>query len=163
MVMFLLLDFCEDFDVLRRVVEVLAAHGTSVVQFRVFRLGSSLNSSVHCFKVLTKLILVLVDVISSLLEIVLLATDLHQLSGGSVEVRLELLQLTTLLEKTFRSSTALVLQNLLALQVSALCSLHEFVSVVSVSDLQVVEGVGKSLDLTLTLSDLAVEVISVTL
>lgn len=74
-------------------------------------------------------------VLSAALKFVLFVTDLHNLAGGRLEVLLQLLELSTLLEEGFGGSTALVLKDLLALQVSSLGSLHKFVSIILVSDL----------------------------
>lgn len=102
-------------------------------------------------------------VLSAALEFILFIADLHDLAGCGLEVLLQLLELSTLLKESFGGSTALVLKDLLAFQVSTLGSLHEFVSIVLVSDLQVVECVGKSFDLLLTLADFAVKLVTVAL
>ena len=58
---------------------------------------------------------------------------------------------------------ALVLKNLLALKVGTIGSLLELTSVVIISDLQVAQGVVKSLNFLFALSDFAIKLITVTL
>jgi len=70
-----------------------------------------------------------------LVQLLLARFDLHQAAGILVVVFLQLLQLTSLLEQGFRSGTALILQDLLLLEVGALSTLLELVTVILVSHL----------------------------
>ena len=89
--------------------------------------------------------------------------DLSQSPRVLLVVFLDLLQVSSLLEQGLTRSSALVLQDLLLLQVCSLRSLHELVSVVLVPHLQVVEGVQQGFDFLFALSDLPVQFISVSL
>lgn len=93
----------------------------------------------------------------------LLGADFHKLTSVVIEVSLELLELTTLFEQSFGSGSALILEDLLFLEVSSLGSADEFVSVVLIPHLQVVQSVCQSLDFLLTLAELSVELVSVPL
>jgi hypothetical protein len=73
------------------------------------------------------------------------------------------LQFTSLAEEVLRSSSALVFEDLLAVKVGTFSSLHELISVVLVPKLEMVEGVDQGLEFLLTLADLAIEFVTITL
>jgi hypothetical protein len=76
----------------------------------------------------------LLNFICSSLQIVLFTTYLHDFSRCAVVVLLQLLELTSLFEKSFRASSALFFQDLLSLQVSTFSTLHELISIILVPD-----------------------------
>ena len=100
------------------------------------------------------------NIVASALEFILFVPDVHDLARSGLEVLLELLKLSALFEKSLRGASALVLEDLFALEISALGPLHEFVPVVLVSDLQVVKSVCQSLDFLLALTNLAIELVT---
>jgi len=158
-----LFNLCHYLHVNIRLFKVLSCHLLNVVKLGVFACSRALNLAIHVIEILLCLFSRLGYVLSAALEFVLFIADLHDLAGSRLEVLLQLLELSTLLKEGFGGSTALVLKDLLAFQVSTLGSLHEFVSIVLVSDLQVVECVGKSFDLLLTLADFPVKLVTVAL
>ena len=82
----------------------------------------------------------------------LFGSNFHELSSIIIEISLKFLELSSLLEKSLRGSSTLVLKNLLLLKVSSFSSSDEFVSIVLISHFKVIKSVGKSLDLSFTLS-----------
>ena len=77
---------CDDLKVLRRFIESFTLDGTDIIKLRITRLSHSIEV---CFSILQLLIDVPVDLFS-FLEVALteisVVTDLHQFTGGSVEV-----------------------------------------------------------------------------
>ena len=96
-------------------------------------------------------------------HIVHLIRRFDELSGIIVVIALQLLQLTSLLEQCLRGSTALILQNLLLLEVGTLCALDELVTVILVPHLQVVQSIAKSLNLFFTFTQLLIQFVTVSL
>ena len=96
------------------------------------------------------------DLIIVGIKLVLLCSNLVELSGSSLKVRLQLLKISALFEQSLTGCSALVLQDLLALEVSTLSTLHEFVPVVLVSDLQMIQSVQEGLYLLFTLLDFTI-------
>ena len=158
-----LLDFCKNLHIGVTRFKVGATHCLNIIQFSVTGLGNSLDVGTHVIQLLLSLLSCALDFTATSLKIILFISDLHDFSGGTLEVLLKLLQFTTLLKQSFGGSSTLVLKDLLALKVSALSTLHEFISVVLVADLEVVKGVSECFDFFLALADLAVELITVSL
>ena len=73
------------------------------------------------------------------------------------------MELTSLAEQVLGGSSALVFEDLLAIKVGTLSSLHELISVVLVPQFKVVQCVDQGLELLLTLADLAVKLVTITL
>jgi ABC-type uncharacterized transport system permease subunit len=76
---------------------------------------------------------------------------------------LQLLELTSLFEKSFRTRPALLFQDLLSLQVSSFSTLHELVAVVLVPDFEMVKRVRQCFDFLFALSNLTIQFITVPL
>lgn len=156
-------NLCQDLHVFATVLKTLALDCAHVVELRLERLRGPLDL-VHLFgDVLIKSISNQPYVLSLLLQLLLLGFDFHESSGIVIIVLLQLLQLSSLLEQGLGRSSALVFQDLLLLEVRAFGSLHELVSVVFVPHFQVVQSIGKRSNFLITLSDFAIEFISVPL
>jgi hypothetical protein len=128
----------ENLKVFMRLVEVFSLDSNHVVKLGF---SGSVNSFNFLFSIAELSVDVLVDLNSFVvasLGVVTLIADFHELAGSSVEVRLHLLQFTSLAEEVLRSSSALVFEDLLAVKVGSLSSLHELVSVVLVSKFEMV-------------------------
>ena len=97
------------------------------------------------------------------MQLLLPCLDFHESAGVLIVVLLQLLQLTAFLKQGLTRCTALILKDLLLFEVGPLGTLLELVTVVLVTHLQVIEGVGECLDLFLALADLAIELISIAL
>lgn len=133
-----LLDLSEDLHVGRGLLKVLSPDGLHIIQLRLPGLSRPLDLASEVVHILLHLVSCLLDLLAFPLQIVLLRPDLHNLPTRTFEVLLQLLQLSPLLEQGLRRSPALVLKNLLPLQVRAFRALHELVSVVLVPNLKVV-------------------------
>lgn len=144
-------------------IEVLAANCSHVIQFRVFRLVSSLKFSRVLLEVIFCFGTLLLNFIRSSFQIVLLTACLHYFSRCSVVILLQLLELTSLFEKSFRTRPALLFQDLLSLQVSSFSTLHELVAVVLVPDFEMVKRVRQCFDFLFALSNLTIQFITVPL
>lgn len=154
---------CEDSQIGGRLIELSPSNCADIVVLAIFRLIRALELLSSLIKLSSDIILRLVNLLVSAVEIVLLSSDFHELAGGRVKVLLELLQLTSLSEESFGGGSALVLENLLTLEVGSLSTLHELVSVALVSADQMVQGVGERLDFLFALTDLSIELVTVSL
>lgn len=141
----------------------MSAHLFHIIESAVLAGDRSLDLSVHVLQLLLGALGSRSNVLTSTLKIVLFVPDLHNFTGRTFEILLQLLKLSAFLEKSFRSGTALVFQDLLSLKIGTFSTLHELVSVVLVPDLQVVEGIGKCLDLLLTFADFTVKLVTIAL
>lgn len=97
------------------------------------------------------------------LDFVLFVVDIHELSGSCIIVCLHLLQVSALAEQGLTYSAALVFEDLFAFNVSTLSSLHEFVSVVLVTRLQMQKCCSHSFDFLFAFLVLGVQLITVAL
>jgi hypothetical protein len=89
--------------------------------------------------------------------------DFHKSFHLIIIVFIVLLHFPSLLKQGLGCSSTLVFQNLLFFQIRSFRSLKEFIPVVLVSFLQVLEGIGQSFNFLLALPDLAVQLISIPL
>ena len=105
----------------------------------------------------------LVHIAAFSLDLVLLSSDIVELLFGGIEVVSHLLKVSLLSEESLGGCSVLIVQDLLPLQVSALGSLEELVTVVLVSYLEMRECIQKSLDLLFTLLHLTIKLISLSL
>lgn len=137
-----LLDLSEDLHVGRGLLKVLSSYGLHIIQFRLLRLRRPLDLASEVVHIPLHLVASLLDLLALPLQLVLLRPDLHNFPTRAFEVLLQLLQLSPLLEQGLGRGSALVLKNLLPLEVCAFRALHELVSVVFVPHLKVVKGVG---------------------
>ena len=90
------------------------------------------------------------------IDLLLLIANVDKLKGIGLELLLELAHVTSLAEEGLGGGTELILKDLFAFQIGTFGALHELITIVLVTDLEVVEGVEERLDLLLTLLDLAV-------
>jgi hypothetical protein len=153
----------DDFYVFWGLVEAFANDSTHIIELVVAGPRSPVQVG---FGILELLVYVLVDLLG--LVVVSfgqspLVANFHKLARRTIEVRLHLLELTTLAEQVLGGSSALVLEDLLAVQVSSFGPLHEFIPIVLVPELQVVECVDQGLQLLLTLPNLAIKLVTIPL
>ena len=158
-----LLNFSEDLEVLLGVLEVLATDAADIIELSLEGLLSTRNLLHLVSDLLLDSISLIIHVIGLLRELLLLGLDLHESASILIVVLLKLLQLTALLEEGLRCGTALVFQDLLLFKIGTLGSLLELVAVVLVTHLQMIQSVGKGLDLFFTLSDLAIKLVTIPL
>ena len=163
MVGLLLLHFSNHLEVILRLSEALTLDLLDVAIGRLERILSSLDLRHLRIDVLLESLALHISRLILLLKSLGLGSNFLESSGVIIVILLKLLELSPLLEQSLRGSSALVFKNLLLLKISTLRSLNELVSVVLVSHLQVVEGVGQSLDLLLALSEFSIELITVSL
>ena len=97
---------------------------------------------------MTNLIDLLVNLLCNLVEVIVvsvnfiaLASDIIELLLGCIEVCSQLLQISLLSEELLCGRSVLIVEDLLSLQVCTLSSLHELVSVVPISDLEMGESI----------------------
>ena len=74
-------------------------------------------------------------------DLLLLIADVDQLKGISLELLLELAHVTSFTEESFGGGTELVLKDLFAFEISTFGALHELVTIVLVTNLEVIKGV----------------------
>ena len=103
------------------------------------------------------------DIVILLLNIILLSSNIVKLSLCCIKVSCQLLQISLLSEECFCGSSILVIQNLFSLKISSLSTLHELVTIVLISNLQVRQSIKKSLDLLLTFLYFTIKLISLSL
>ena len=152
--------FSKDLHVSRRLLEVSPTDSLHVVQLGVVSTGLILDFSGQLSQLLIKSLVLVVDLFTLGVELVLVITDLHEVSRTTVERLLKVLKLTSLLEKGLTSVTALIFKDLLALEVCTISTLLELVPVVAIANLQVVKRVAERLDLLLRLADLPVKFVT---
>jgi hypothetical protein len=90
-------------------------------------------------------------------------TLFHQLTGSSIEVRLHLLEVTTFAEQVLGSSSALIFEDLFTVEVCTFGSLHELVSVVLVSEFEMIKSVNQGFKFFFTLSNLSIQLVTISL
>jgi len=93
-------------------------------------------------------------------DLVALTSDVIKLLLGGVKVSSQLLQISLLSEELLGGRSVLIVEDLLSLQVGTLSSLHEFVTVISISNLEMGESIQERFDLLLTGLDLSIKVVS---
>ena len=74
-------------------------------------------------------------------DLLLLIADVDQLKGISLELLLELAHVTSFTEESFGGGAELVLKDLFAFEISTFGALHELVTIVLVTNLEVIKGV----------------------
>lgn len=138
----------------------MSANLLHIIESAIFAGNRSGDLCVHILKLLLGTLSCLLNVLATAFEVILLVSNLHNFTGCTLEILLQLLELSALLEEGLRCGTALIFEDLLSLEVSTFSTLHELVSVVLVAHLQVIEGVGKGLNLLFALADLAIELVT---
>ena len=81
------------------------------------------------------------EVIVVSVNFIALTSDIIELLLGCIEVCSQLLQISLLSEELLGGRSVLIVEDLLSLQISTLSSLHELVSVVPISDLEMGESI----------------------
>jgi len=156
----LLLDFCHYLEVNALVFKAIAPDLPHVVQLGLVGLFGPLIFNSKVLKLSLNLLICLVNFLTFAVLFILLSSDLHQLTSGSVVTALQGLQISPFLKQGLRCSSALLLKDMLAVQVGTFSSLHKLVSVVLISDLEMLQGVVESLYFLFALANLAVKFIS---
>ena len=95
----------------------------------------------NLFDLLVNLLCYLDEVIVVSVDLVTLTSDIIKLLLGCIEVSSQLLQISLLSEELLGGRSVLIVKDLLSLQISTLSSLHELVSVVPISDLEMGESI----------------------
>ena len=75
------------------------------------------------------------------IDLLLLIADVNKLKGVSLELLLELAHVTSFTEESFGGGAELVLKDLFAFKVSTFGALHELVTIVLVTNFEVIKGV----------------------
>jgi len=163
MVRLLLLNVSDDFVIIFRISEAFTLDLLNVAICSLERVLRSLDLRHLSIDVLLESITLHVCGLVLLLKRLRLGSDFLETSGIIVVVFLKLLELSSLLKESFRSSSTLIFKDLLFLKVSTLCSLDELVSIVFVSHLKMIKSVSQSLDFLLTLSQFSIKLITISL
>ncbi len=163
MFVFKLLNLSKDFVVFLSVFKVSTFNRPHIIKLRLQRFLCSLNFVHLLSHFLIKSLSLHALFISLFVEFLLLCLESHKSAGVLIIVFLEFLKLTSLLEKSFTSSTALILKNLFLLNISTLGSLLEFVTIVLITHFQMVKSVGKGLNLFFALTDFSIKFITIAL
>jgi hypothetical protein len=158
-----LFNLSENLEVLLGIFKLLSLLSDDIIELALQRLLSSVDLLELLIDFLLNAVPLIALILSLLVQLLLSSLDLHESAGILIVVLLQLLQLTALLKQGLTGCTALILKNLLLFEVGPLGALLELVTVVLVTHLQVVEGVGECLDLFLALADLAIELITIAL
>lgn len=156
-------DFCEDWEVGSCIFEIWTLDSSHIVELWVLWLYQSFHPLLQLLNVLIDSLCYFNCVASTSFKIVLLGPNVHQLSWRSIKVSLHLLQITTLAEQRLTNGAALVFQNLLALNVRTLGSLHELIPIIFVPHLQVIQSRLHRFNLFLAFLVFGVQFITVTL
>lgn len=163
MVRLLLLNVSDDFVIIFGIPEAFTLDLLNVAICSLERVLRSLDLRHLSIDVLLESITLHVCGLVLLLKRLRLGSDFLETSGIIVVVFLKLLELSSLLKESFRSSSTLIFKDLLFLKVSTLCSLDELVSIVFVSHLKMIKSVSQSLDFLLTLSQFSIKLITISL
>jgi len=163
MVRLLLLNVSDDFVIIFGISEAFTLDLLNVAICSLERVLRSLDLRHLSIDVLLESITLHVCGLVLLLKRLRLGSDFLETSGIIVVVFLKLLELSSLLKESFRSSSTLIFKDLLFLKVSTLCSLDELVSIVFVSHLKMIKSVSQSLDFLLTLSQFSIKLITISL
>lgn len=163
MVRLLLLNVSDDFVIIFGISEAFTLDLLNVAICSLERVLRSLDLRHLSINVLLESITLHVCCLVLLLKRLRLGSDFLETSGIIIVVFLKLLELSSLLKESFRSSSTLIFKDLLFLKVSTLCSLDELVSIVFVSHLKMIKSVSQSLDFLLTLSQFSIKLITISL
>lgn len=163
MVRLLLLNVSDDFVIIFGISEAFTLDLLNVAICSLERILRSLDLRHLSIDVLLESITLHVCGLVLLLKRLRLGSDFLETSGIIIVVFLKLLELSSLLKESFRSSSTLIFKDLLFLKVSTLCSLDELVSIVFVSHLKMIKSVSQSLDFLLTLSQFSIKLITISL
>jgi len=163
MVRLLLLNISDDFVIIFRISEAFTLDLLNVAICSLERILRSLDLRHLSIDILLESITLHVCGLVLLLKRLRLGSDFLETSGIIIVVFLKLLELSSLLKESFRSSSTLIFKDLLFLKVSTLCSLDELVSIVFVSHLKMIKSVSQSLDFLLTLSQFSIKLITISL
>lgn len=163
MVRLLLLNVSDDFVIIFGISEAFTLDLLNVAICSLERVLRSLDLRHLSIDVLLESITLHVCGLVLLLKRLRLGSDFLETSGIIVVVFLKLLELSSLLKESFRSSSTLIFKDLLFLKVSTLCSLDELVPIVFVSHLKMIKSVSQSLDFLLTLSQFSIKLITISL
>ena len=163
MVRLLLLNVSDDFVIIFGISEAFTLDLLNVAICSLERVLRSLDLRHLSIDVLLESITLHVCGLVLLLKRLRLGSDFLETSGIIIVVFLKLLELSSLLKESFRSSSTLIFKDLLFLKVSTLCSLDELVSIVFVSHLKMIKSVSQSLDFLLTLSQFSIKLITISL
>jgi len=163
MVRLLLLNVSDDFVIIFRISEAFTLDLLNVAICSLERILRSLDLRHLSIDILLESITLHVCGLVLLLKRLRLGSDFLETSGIIIVVFLKLLELSSLLKESFRSSSTLIFKDLLFLKVSTLCSLDELVPIVFVSHLKVIKSVSQSLDFLLTLSQFSIKLITISL
>lgn len=163
MVRLLLLNVSDDFVIIFGISEAFTLDLLNVAICSLERILRSLDLRHLSIDILLESITLHVCGLVLLLKRLRLGSDFLETSGIIIVVFLKLLELSSLLKESFRSSSTLIFKDLLFLKVSTLCSLDELVSIVFVSHLKMIKSVSQSLDFLLTLSQFSIKLITISL
>ena len=75
------------------------------------------------------------------IDLLLLIADVDKLKGVSLELLFELTHVTSFTEESFGGGTELVLKDLFTFKIGTFGALHELVTIVLVTNLEVIKGV----------------------
>lgn len=131
-----LLDFAHNLVVSRLLFKICATHSLDIVKLSV---TGTLSPFVLAFKLIDFVLNTFglsSDFASLLVKFVFLSANFHHLLAASFKLTLDLLQISSLLEKVLRGMATLILQNLLPLKVGTVGTLLEFTTVVIITHLQ---------------------------
>jgi hypothetical protein len=155
--------FSQDLHIFSTIFKTLSLYCSHIIQFRLQCLLCSLGL-IHLFcNFFIQSISDISYVLSLLLQLLLFGFDFHKASSIIVVIFFQFLKLSSLLEKSLRSSSALVLQDLFFLQISSFGPLHEFISVIFVPHFEVIQCIGKGSNFLVALTDFAIKLISIPL
>lgn len=163
MIGLLLLNISDDFVIIFRFTEAFTLDLLNVAISSLERILRSLNFGHLSVNILLESITLHIRSLILLLERLRLGTNFLKTSSIIIVVFLKLLELSSLLKESFRSSTALILKNLLFLEIGTLSSLDKLISVVFISHLKMIKSVSQSLDFLFTFSQFAIKLITISL
>ena len=127
--------------VIRRLIEAVAADCPYIVVISFSFLFGALLSRSHLLQLLICLSNDLVHLVGLTVNILSLVANVDKLERGRPKVLLQLAHITPLAEQSFGSRAELIFKDLLALEIGALRTLHELVTVVFITHLQMVKCV----------------------
>ena len=135
------LDFSEDHQVFRRLIEAVSAHSSHVIVPALLSLFDLLKSLSNFAKFSIMLCVGLTMLVMLTIDLLLLVADVDQLKRISLELLLELAHVTSFTEESFGGGAELVFKDLFAFKISTFGTLHKLVTIVLVTNLEVIKGV----------------------
>ena len=128
----------------------------NIIHSRMVWCLSSLNLGVLSIYILLESLFFHLSCLVLFLKSLRFSSDFHQLTGIIIIIFLQFLQFSSLLEQSFRGSSALIFKNLFFLEISSFSSLYKFITIVLISHFKMIQSIDQSFNFFFTFSKFSV-------